>query len=227
MQPTMKVERYEDAVQAINEIGILPLSTLFPEYPSLESLTNMADWHTDTDRDPWLWRARFPADGTAAYGKFFKKKSILIASELVPAVKAIIGHAADVQQRYADGTISKTMLDLQRLIEANPGIETRALRKLSGLDATEHKKTYDQAITELQAGMDIVISGVKQRLNESGDKNGWNSTSFETIDHWMTTNRIGSNPIDITEAKRQIQSWLQPRCSSEAMNMFNKLLGLT
>lgn len=226
MQTKVKVERYEDAVQAIKEVGILPLSPLIPEYPSLESFTNKADWYTESDRDPWLWRARFPADGVAAYGKFFKKKSILIARDLVPAVKAIIGHDADVQQRYADGLISKTVLELQQLIEANPGIETRALRKLSGLDATEHKKTYDQAITELQAGMDIVISGVRQRLNDNGDKNGWNSTSFETLDHWMSSNQIDSTPIDVNEARRQLQAWLQPRCNPEAMKMFNKLLGL-
>ncbi|MBO9597663.1 MAG: hypothetical protein J7559_07580, partial [Cohnella sp.] len=103
MQTAMKVERYEDAVQAIEEIGILPLSPLFPDYPSLESLTNKADWYTETDRDPWLWRARFPADGVAAYGKFLKKKSILISSELVPAMKAVIGHAAGIEQRFADG----------------------------------------------------------------------------------------------------------------------------
>ncbi|MFC5528261.1 hypothetical protein [Cohnella yongneupensis] len=227
MQTTMKVEQYDEAVKAIREIGILPLSPLFPEYPSLESLTNKADWYTETDRDPWLWRARFPADGVAAYGKFFKKKSILIARELVPAVKSIIGQSASMQQRYADGLVSKTMLDLQALIEVNPGIETRALRKLSGLDATEHKKAYDQAITELQAGMDIVISGVKQRLNDNGDKNGWNSTSFESADHWLTANQIDTNPIDVNEAKRFVHDWLQPICNADALKMFNKLLGLT
>lgn len=226
MQTTMKVERYEDAILAIKEIGILPLSPLFPDYPSLDSLTNKADWYTETDRDPWLWRARFPADGVAAYGKFIKKKSILISTELVPAMKALIGHAAGIELRYADGLVTTTAKDLYQLIEANPGIETRALRKLSGLAATEQKKEYDQAITELQAGMDIVISGVTQRLNDNGDKNGWNSTSFETGEHWMETHRIDANPVDRSIAKRQIQDWLQARCSTETMKSFIKLLRL-
>jgi hypothetical protein len=150
----------------------------------------------------------------------------LIARELVPAVKSTNGHQASMEQRYADGLISRTMLDLQQLIEANPGIETRDLRKLSGLDGADHKKTYDQAITELQAGMDIVISGVKQRLNNNGDKNGWNSTSFETAEHWLSTNQIDTNPIDVNDAKQQIQNWLQPRCNPEAIKWFSKLLGL-
>ncbi|MFD0674956.1 hypothetical protein [Cohnella sp. GCM10027633] len=225
MQPTQKIERYEEAVQAVQEIGILPLSTLVPDYPSLESLTNIEDWHTETERDPWLWRARFPADGVAAYGKFLKKKSILIARELVPAVKSIIGHTGTMQQRYADGLISSTARNLSQLIGENPGIETRELRKLSGLSATEHKKAYDQAITELQAHMDIVISGVKQRLNDNGDKNGWNSTSYETADHWMSTNDIDPNPIDVHEARRIVRERLQPRCNPDALRTFGKLFG--
>ncbi|MFC5467503.1 hypothetical protein ACFPPD_02155 [Cohnella suwonensis] len=139
-------------------------------HPSLGSLTNPSDWHTDSDRDPWLWSARFPADDVAAYGKFFKKKSILIARELVPLVRSIIGHSSDMQQRYADGLISGTVKNLNQLIAENLGIETRALRKLANLQASDHKKDYDQAINELQASMDIVISGVKQRLNETAIK---------------------------------------------------------
>ncbi len=226
MQTAIKIERYEDAIEAIKEIGILPLSPLYPDYPSLESLTNKADWYTESERDPWLWRARFPADGVAAYGKFLKKKSILISSELVPAMRAVIGHTAGALQRYADGLISTTAKDLYRLIEENPGIETRALRKLSGLSATEQKKGYDLAITELQAGMDIVVSGVKQRLNDNGDKNGWNSTSFETAEHWMGTHRIEASPTDRGVAERHIQDWLQARCSEATMKSFVKLLRL-
>ncbi|MBO9600830.1 MAG: hypothetical protein J7559_23780, partial [Cohnella sp.] len=116
--------------------------------------------------------------------------------------------------------------NLYRLIETNPGIETRALRKLSGLAATERKKEYDQAITELQAGMDIVISGVKQRLTDNGDKNGWNSTSFETCEHWMETHRIDANQVDRNIAERQLQDWLQARCNAETMKSFGKLLRL-
>lgn len=225
MQPTQKIDRYEEAVQAVQELGILPLSTLFPEYPSLESLTNKEDWYTETDRDPWLWRARFPADGVAAYGKFLKKKSILIARELVPAVKSIIGHTGTMQQRYADGLISITVKVLAQLIEENPGIETRELRKLSGLNATEHKKAYDQAITELQAHMDIVISGVKQRLNDNGDKNGWNSTSFESAAHWMSANGIDPKPIDVHESRRIVRERLQPNCNPDALRAFGKIFG--
>lgn len=136
----MKVESYENAITVVQEFGILPLSQLIPNHPSLESITNKSDWYTSTSMDPWLWRVRFAGDGSAAYGKFIKKKSILISSELVPWVKAIIGNQSDMNQRYADGSISGTVLKLYRIIENEPGIDTRSLRAASGLKATELKK---------------------------------------------------------------------------------------
>jgi hypothetical protein len=221
-----KVSSYEEAVKVIQNVGILPLSPLIPDHPSLESITNKSDWHTETEMDPWQWRVRFPGDGVAAYGKFFKKKSILIATELVPWIKSIIGNQSTMKDRYSDGLIYLTVLKLQQLIEENPGIETRTLRAQSDLKATDQKKQYDQAITDLQGSMDIVISGVKQRFNDNGDKNGWNSTSFETANHWMTNNHIDINLDDPETAKEKLQAWLQPRCNPEALNYIRKLLGI-
>jgi hypothetical protein len=221
-----KVSSYEEAVKVIRNAGIVPLSPLIPDHPSLESITNKSDWYTETEMDPWLWRARFPGDGVAAYGKFFKKKSILISSELVPWIKSIIGNQTTMKERYLDGLIDSTVLKIEQLIEENPGIETRALRAQSGLKATEQKKQYDQAITDLQASMDIVISGVKQRFNDNGDKNGWNSTSYETANHWMTNNKLDVILDEPEAAKQKLQAWLQPRSNPEALNYIRKMLGI-
>lgn len=122
--------------------------------------------------------------------------------------------------------ISGEALKLYQLIEAEPGIETRALRARSGLKATDQKKEYNQAINDLQATMDIVISGVKERSNYAGDINGWNSTSFETSNYWMTNNQVDTSEIDVTEAKVKLQEWLKPRCSQEANEYLRKLFSL-
>lgn len=68
---------YEEAVQRIQSIGMLPLAPLFAEYPSLSSLTPKEHWHKDDERDPWLWRSRLAEEGIAAYGKFVKRKRFL------------------------------------------------------------------------------------------------------------------------------------------------------
>ncbi|MDP4171328.1 MAG: hypothetical protein Q8906_12015, partial [Bacillota bacterium] len=65
-----KIKTYEEAKHVISEIGFLPLAPLVPHYPSLDSITSKEAWHSGSEFDPWLWRAQFPVDGAAAYGKF-------------------------------------------------------------------------------------------------------------------------------------------------------------
>ncbi len=129
-----------------------------------------------------------------------------------------------MKERYSDGLIDSTVFILQQLIEEHPGIETRALRSQSDLKATDQKKQYDQAITELQASMDIVISGVKQRFNDNGDKNGWKSTSFETANHWMTNNHIDIHLDDPEAAKEKLLAWLRARMQSRGAELHKKAI---
>lgn len=218
-----KVHTYDEAVQAIEEIGILPLANLVPGHPSLESLTEKDHWYTGSDLDPWLWRARFPGDGTAAYGKFFKKKSILISRECFPWVKLILGSPRPLEERYEDGLVSKPAMELFQHIQAEPGIETRQLRAEAGMKAPEMKKIFDQALLELQGSLDIVISGVQERRNSQGERNGWNSTSYETVDDWIHNARITVPSIDAADARHRLKERLQSSCSPEAMIYFGKL----
>ena len=79
------VHTYEEAAAYIREIGILPLATCIPEYPSLESITEKAHWYSGSELDPWGWRNRFAIEGVAAYGKFMKRRlfsSLLTCSRL-------------------------------------------------------------------------------------------------------------------------------------------------
>lgn len=65
----LKISSYVEAVQLINEVGILPLAPLIPNHPSLYRNTLDEQWLTGTEADPWLWRTRLPSDGAAAYWK--------------------------------------------------------------------------------------------------------------------------------------------------------------
>lgn len=222
----MMIHTYEEAVQLVGKMGVLPLSSLIPNYPSLESVTTKESWHSGAESDPWTWRTRFPADGVAGYGKFIKKKSILISHELFPYAKAILGSTSSLQERYKAGLVSKEALHLFALIQADEGIDTRALRAEAGMKAVEQKKPFDQALVELQGSMDIVISGIKERTNSLGEQNGWNSTSFETTDHWMTSNGLDLTPIRIQDAKQKLHDQLAEHASSEAMAFFRKIFQL-
>ncbi|MGV3466852.1 MAG: AlkZ-related protein [Heyndrickxia sp.] len=221
-----KIITYKEAVEVVNEVGILPLSSLIPDFPSLDTITLKENWHTGTELDPWLWRAQFPVDGVAAYGKFMKKKAVLISLEMLPLAKAVLGSERTIKQRYEDGLISGEALELFSIIREEEGIDTRVLRAKSGMKEKEKKKPFDQALQELQSSMDIVISGTKEKQNELGEKNGWSSTSYETIHNWARNHNTVIAGIDMDEAKERLKKHLSNKCSSESMKAFAKIFML-
>jgi hypothetical protein len=221
-----KISTYEEAVKVIKEVGLLPLSPLIPDYPSLDSITPKENWHSGSDDDPWMWRARFPVDGVAAYGKFIKKKSILISSELLPLVSAILGSQYSVAKRYNDGLVSREALELFTLISAEEGIDTRVLRAKAGMKDKEKKKAFDNALLELQGSMDIVVSGTKEKTNVSGEKNGWSSTSFETLAFWSKNNHVDQRKIEMDEAKHELKNHFAQLCGPESMKALVKIFKL-
>lgn len=219
------IDSYEEAVSVIEEIGILPLASIIPNHPSLEELTPKEHWHTGDKSDPWLWRVRFPAEGTAAYGKFFKNKGILLSRKVYPLVKPILGGEQSLSRRYEAGTVSRAAMQLYAIIEAEEGIDTRCLRAKANMQEKEQKRAFEQALLELQGSMDIVISGVKERVNASGEKSGWSSTSFETAAHWTRNAGWKVPAYSMAEAKERLQAILAKSCSAEAMNFFKRIFG--
>ncbi|MFD1737373.1 hypothetical protein ACFSCX_12485 [Bacillus salitolerans] len=218
-----KVKTYEDAVKIINEIGFLPLASLVPEYPSLNSITSKESWHTDTEYDPWIWRTKFSTDGVAGYGKFIQKKSILISRDLLPYVKKVLGYNEFVEDRYLKGNVSREALSIYKIIDEEAGIDTRVLRKKAGLQDKENKKVFDHALQELQGTMDIVISGIKEQKDENGEKNGWNSTAFETYESWSSRNGIQEIIMKREEAKDYLLQFFAQFASPVSVKKFKKI----
>lgn len=213
---------FEEAAEIVAKIGILPLATLIPDHPSLNGLTKAENWHTGSELDPWSWRVRFPGEGLAGYGKFVKKKAILVSSEWFPAFVAAVGSTKSIEERYNDGLASREAVTLLQIIRERQGIDTRILRVEADMKAKEKKTAFDNAVTELQASLDIVISGVKERQNAEGEKNGWSSTSFETVSHWMEDNGLSSFEGDSEEAIGWLHSKMNGVWSPAAIAWMNK-----
>lgn len=221
----LMISTYPEAMKVIEEIGLLPLAPLIPEYPSLNSMTTKESWHSDTEFDPWTWRTKFAADGVAAYGKFLKKKSVLISRDILPYVRTILGRQDTVDERYNNGLISKEAMKLFKLIELNEGIDTRLLRAEAGMKDKEKKKAFDQALLELQGTLDITISGIKEKQDENGDKNGWSSTSFETMSHWLVKNDVAMD-WNLDNAKEELRSHFTQVCTPDALKKIEKIFML-
>ncbi|AJS58423.1 AlkZ-related protein [Paenibacillus sp. IHBB 10380] len=216
------IHTYDEAVKLIEQIGILPLASMIPGHPSLVSVTAPNQWHSDTDNDPWKWRTRFPGDGAAAYGKMMKKKAVLISREWFPYVLKVVSHTDDPNTRYHNGLMSKAAVEVYRCIQEQEGIDTRALRGRAGMKAKEMKTAFDNAVLELQGNLDIVISGVKEKVNELGEQNGWNSTSYETVGHWMEGAGMKTLTLSREEASFELSDRLESVCSAEAVLFLRK-----
>lgn len=219
-----KVKTYEEAVDVIEKVGILPLAPLIPDFPSLNTITLPEHWHSDTEFDPWTWRTKFATDGVAAYGKFIKKKSILVSRELLPYVKNVLGYTDSVEERYFNGNISTEARALYKLISQEEGIDTRALRIKAGLKEKEKKKLFDHALLELQGSMDIVISGTQVKRNAEGEKNGWSSTAYETYDTWAARNSINVINEGKEDTRKYLLDFYKNVCSDVAMKKLERIL---
>ena len=218
-----KVKSYEEAIKVVEEMGLLPLATLIPDYPSLNSITAPEYWHSDTEFDPWIWRTKFSTDGVAGYGKFIKKKSVLVSRKLLPYVKKIIGYDESVEERYFNGNVSKEALELFNIISQEEGIDTRALRIKAGLKESDKKKIFESALLELQGTMDIVISGIQEKRNAEGEKNGWSSTAYETYDSWAERNSIDNIHFEKEDARKYLLAHFSNVCSNEVVKKFEKI----
>lgn len=154
-----------------------------------------------------------------------KKKSILISRGFLPYFKAVIGHDETVEDRYQKGHVSREALSLSRIISDEGVIDTRELRIRAGLRDKEHKKVFDNGLLELQGSMDIVISGIREKINAEGEKNGWSSTSFETYDSWASRNKIASIAVDKVRAREYLLNHFQGVASENALKKLKKILG--
>lgn len=223
---TEPIVTYEEAVQRIQTAGLLPLAPLFPDFPSLSSLTPSENWHTDSPRDPWLWRSRLAEEGAAAYGKFVKKKAILISRECFPWVHRLLSDSRTIQEQYDAGLLSRDAFKLYERIEDQEGIDGRALRAQAGFGAKEDKKAFDQGLLDLQGSTAIVISGTKEKEGLAEGKVAWNSSSYETAGHWMS--RQGIEPFNgsITEARDLLLDKLVEHTTEAGLVKIKKAFGI-
>jgi hypothetical protein len=212
------VNTYEEACHVVKYLGILPLSSFIPGHPSLDTITQPAAWHTGTDTDPWLWRDRFASEGVAAYGRFLGDKPLLISREMFPLMRCLLAAPETVEERYAAGVLARPALRIYECIQENDGIDVRTLRKLTSMQQTANKHAFDRSLTDLQSAAEIVISGISERLNEHGNKSGWNSTCYMLADHWMERHGITPGQFTREEAKTKLYAWIEQRWEENAVH---------
>lgn len=219
------VKTYAEACQTVAQLGIVPfLSASIPDHPSLDTLTEPAAWHTDQDTDPWRWRNRFATEGVAAYGRFIGSKTLLISRELFPLVKCLLAAPTTLDERYAAGTLARSVIQLHEIIQQHEIIDVRALRKLAGMQDKADKNAFDRALIDLQNNAEIVISGTASNRNEQGTSSGWDGTCYMLAERWMEQHGIQPTSLARAEARTQLFAWLKPRWEASALLYLQKKL---
>ena len=109
-----------------------------------------------------------------------------------------------MEERYADGELPKSAVELFQAVEENEGIDVKELRGKNRDESKESKNEFDRALIELQSKTDIVIAGISERLNANGTKNGWNSTCYMTA--CIGWSFMGSRRIHFQLQKRKVSS---------------------
>src|SRR5258708_9192863 len=174
--------------------------------------------------DTWVWGYRFSGVGVAEYGKFLADKPLLISRELFPLVRCVLAPSETVADRYAAGILAKPAARMYECIRENNGIDVRTLRMLTGMQHTSDKRAFDRSLTDLQSTTDIVISGISERLNEQGNKSGWNSTCYMLADHWMERHGDASVLLTREEAKTKLYAWIEQRWDESAVRFLKRKL---
>ncbi|HEY8529992.1 MAG TPA: hypothetical protein VIL22_09950 [Paenibacillaceae bacterium] len=219
MTTTATVKTFDDALELVNEVGILPFSPYFPEHPSLWTVTDQSKWHTGTPCDPWLWRDRFGQEGLAAYGRFLGDKPFLVSREIFPLFRA----ALKGLKPALPAALEERLRLIREIIRNQEGVSVKDLRKLSGMVEKEDKNPFDKILIHLQKTGEVLICGIADRLTASGAKDGWNSTCYMTVDHWMQRHGIADDPsVPADEAASRLLAWCAERWTPPAVQFFRK-----
>lgn len=93
---------------------------------------------------------------------------------------------------------------------------------LTGMQRTSDKRAFERSLIDLQSTADIVISGISERLNEHGNKSGWNSTCYMLADNWMERHRIAPVLCTREEAKTKLYARFEQRWDENAVRYLKR-----
>jgi hypothetical protein len=139
-------------------------------------------------------------------------------------MECLLAAPKTVEERYTAGVLARAALQIYACIRENDGINVRTLRMLTGMQQTSTKRAFDRSLTELQSTADIVISGISERLNEHGNKSGWNSTCYMLTGHWMEQHGIAHALFSPSEAKMHLYAWIGQRWEEASVRYLQRKL---
>jgi hypothetical protein len=180
------LKAYSDFLDYVNKAGIMAFSGRFIDgFPKLDALTSPVQWHTgDRETDPWLWKDRAATEKCLAFGNILGGRKGFIAESLYPLFYSACRPDGTPEDRYRDGTIKKTVLDVYRLFEAGDDLDTSEIRKKLHVTKKDGASAVDAAVAALQREFYITVCGNRRKVSFDGQEYGWPANVYRLVDDW-------------------------------------------
>lgn len=178
-----KLRTYEDFISFVGEIGFMTLSENPAGWPSLAGLTESGQWFTDAPDDPWRWRLRIVEERGAAYAKLFHGMPSFVSREWYPAVFAARRGPLSFDDVWELGRMRDEARRVYELFRCRSLLATHEIRQLGGFTGKTRGR-MESALTSLQTGMFITVSGMTRMTTLDGRPHSWPATEYRRAEDW-------------------------------------------
>ena len=172
---------YEEFIRYLDEIGFMTLSANPAGLPNLSELTDDGQWFTELDTDPWRWKTRIVEERRAAYAKLFHRQPSFVSKEWYPAFLALRRGNDTFDDAYERGHMSMEARRIYNLFNSRSILALHEIKRLGGF-ASKSPCKFESAMTALQAGMFITVSGMTRMTTPEGRQYSWPVTEYRRVE---------------------------------------------
>lgn len=194
----------EQLIEAVNEIGFLPLFRNSVPGFSVEERTLAGDWWTgDEERDPWEWRRLLAEGKQAAYGRFFDRKAGFISLDWLPDFANWRRDGYDFDALWEDEKASWRQKKIMDLFENGEEMFSFDVKRKAGFGAGG-EKNFEGVLADLMMRTYLAVRDFRCRVNQRGKPYGWNVAVYaapESIFGREKVTKAYHDPPAVSEAR--------------------------
>ena len=218
------IRSLKDLVDAINQVGFLPLfENQIPGFSAEAHTAPEVLWGAEDGL--WEWKGPAIRRAGCAYGKFLGGKAVFISRGWFPDFANVRRDGYDFDARYDEGLAPHRDKVLFDLIDANAPVVSLKLKEI-GDYRKGGVKGFDSTVARLQAQCYVTVSNFSYRIGKNGQKKGWGLAEYNTPEKFLGRDFCEKvyerEPRESRERVLEHLRSLLPNISSETLE---KLLG--
>jgi hypothetical protein len=180
-----KLQRYEEFIERVNELGFMAFSNALPGFPSLTQETPGGIWHTgNPETDPWRWKDRAAEEKKLAFGCVLGGNKGFIAPRMYALFYTACQPEEHIEELHAFGLISPEVWRLWQLFETRSLLSTSEIRQEMGVTKRKGGSKADKAVSELEQMFYITVAGNRRKTDKFGQPYGWAANVYELVEAW-------------------------------------------